>query len=1226
MRSVRMAVAVSFGLSLVLASLIGFSMQQPQPAYAAPFFASAANDMPIIGLNTVLYDGALGTAPGSQGFTFFPGTAGQVVGSGGVTLTTINAQQDGYSRIVPTLNLTNGFSLRFSAQILSEDHTTSGTADKNGDGIGDRAGFSVIAISSDGQNGLEVAFWEDEIWVQEDGAAQPPPNTNTLFTHGEGVTFDTKSNLVDYELVMSDTLYSLLANGTEILSGTLRNYSAFSGFPNPYVIPNYVFFGDDTSSAAATVYLTNIAVLFNTSLPNHTTDAGQPLIIPNLGGFDIDAGGDDVVLTITVNSGVLSVSDGVANGLNSSQINGNGTAEVVLTAPIGAINTTLAFSPSLTYTANIGFGGVDTATLILNDLGHNGPGNALIDTKSFTIEVQTSAACFASLGLTTNYASTDAQAVRDAVAAASPGETVKVAGNCVGVQVYNGMTQTVYISQPLTIQGGYTITDWVNSFPLTQTTTLDAQSGGRVAFITATGHVTLENMIITNGNIDGNGGGIYSYNDLTLRNVKIFSNTAIANFGLGGGICVDNALTLIDVEVFGNTAPAGAAGGVLANGIATIIDSRVEQNSSLFSSGGIGTNADLILSNTMVLNNVSGTGGGVTSLGAITVTGGHFEFNIATNDFAGGLLADTTLNLSGTAFIGNSAQNQGGAIYIGGTGGGESRVINALLANNTSTSNQGAGLYLAAWDSGSSLDIIHTSISGLVVDNGQAVYIKDGTVNITNTIIASYTTGIEQVGGTVREDYNLFFGNTTNLSGTISSGGNSIVGNPAFTDPANNDYHLAAGSAAIDTGTNAGVKSDFENDLRPLGNGYDIGYDESNLSGTADLHITKTVTPDTVLAGEVITYTLIFTNNGLHPAVGVVITDDIPITITNVSHINSGAAITPTGSISYVWAVENLQGGEGGIITITGQISSALSNVNIFTNMAEITTTSIDTDTTNNISMVTTTAIPKADLEAHKKRLGTGNVTAGEQITYTITITNNGSSTVFAVVTDTFTGSVTNVTDDVSGGGNCSNSGASPIICNFANFTGTEVITLVMTTDNSFSGTLTNTAEIDFGAGVTAIDPITGNNSASVNVTVATFDLAITKSSVRDSDVSPNGVIYYTVTVNNNGPVAAPGATISDSLPASVGGFTWTCTASGGATCANSGGSGNLSETIGPFPAGGRLQYLITATLSVSNTTITNTATVTSPGDSTPGNNSATDINQAGDAHIYLPLILKSSA
>ena len=61
----------------------------------------------------------------------------------------------------------------------------------------------------------------------------------------------------------------------------------------------------------------------------------------------------------------------------------------------------------------------------------------------------------------TVFGALDARAVQWAVDAAAGGDTVKVAGDCTGgARSRAGVTQTVYVSQSLTIQGGYTYTDW----------------------------------------------------------------------------------------------------------------------------------------------------------------------------------------------------------------------------------------------------------------------------------------------------------------------------------------------------------------------------------------------------------------------------------------------------------------------------------------------------------------------------------------------------------------------------------------------------------------------------------------------------------------------------------------------------------------------------------------------------------------------------------------------
>ena len=134
------------------------------------------------------------------------------------------------------------------------------------------------------------------------------------------------------------------------------------------------------------------------------------------------------------------------------------------------------------------------------------------------------------------------------------------------------------------------------------------------------------------------------------------------------------------------------------------------------------------------------------------------------------------------------------------------------------------------------------------------------------------------------------------------------------------------------------------------------------ISGTVagpDLGITKSVTPTEALPGATITYTLAFSNAGNGIATGVVITDSIPVSVTqsSLSYIYAGAEITVTGGISYVWSVEDLSAGEWGVITITGQLGDPLATGS-FTNTAEISTDSTGDDTANNTAAVGMTVIP----------------------------------------------------------------------------------------------------------------------------------------------------------------------------------------------------------------------------------------------------------------------------
>jgi len=122
-----------------------------------------------------------------------------------------------------------------------------------------------------------------------------------------------------------------------------------------------------------------------------------------------------------------------------------------------------------------------------------------------------------------------------------------------------------------------------------------------------------------------------------------------------------------------------------------------------------------------------------------------------------------------------------------------------------------------------------------------------------------------------------------------------------------------------------------------------------------NLAIFKSGRPTTLTFSAWLTYTLLYSNNGFLTATGVLITDVVPAILTNVSATSSGAHITPTGSLSYTWQVEDLSPGEGGAITITARFSPSLRCCIPFTNSAQITADTPDFDPTNNASGTSTT-------------------------------------------------------------------------------------------------------------------------------------------------------------------------------------------------------------------------------------------------------------------------------
>ena len=216
----------------------------------------------------ILYDSTSGAVPGTplMGFTDFPpGVAAPIFSNDVTILDTTSAGVDTYAGWTaneamtpgfPVLDRTEGFRLDFTLQIEDESHNHN-----------HRSGFNLILLSDDAR-GIELAFWENEIWVQSDS------NTGGLFTHGEGIVFPTTAGLINYQLTVTGDTYTLIADTRSILTGPVRDYSDFDGFPDPYQTPNFIFLGDDTTSAQARIRLRFVSITGTEPMTATVTSTG----------------------------------------------------------------------------------------------------------------------------------------------------------------------------------------------------------------------------------------------------------------------------------------------------------------------------------------------------------------------------------------------------------------------------------------------------------------------------------------------------------------------------------------------------------------------------------------------------------------------------------------------------------------------------------------------------------------------------------------------------------------------------------------------------------------------------------------------------------------------------------------------------------------------------------------------------------------------------------------
>lgn len=145
----------------------------------------------------------------------------------------------------------------------------------------------------------------------------------------------------------------------------------------------------------------------------------------------------------------------------------------------------------------------------------------------------------------------------------------------------------------------------------------------------------------------------------------------------------------------------------------------------------------------------------------------------------------------------------------------------------------------------------------------------------------------------------------------------------------------------------------------------------------------------------------------------------------------------------------------------------------------------------------------------------------------------------------------------------------------------------------------------------------TNNHELQWVVAATPNDLQLTLSG--PTTILQGAPVTYTLTVTNNGafPIGAADAPlVTDALPPSITGATWTCAASGGASCTGS-GSGDLNTSGLTLPPNAAVTYTITGIVAPGSTcgsTVTNTASADYGSSSTftdpnPANNSATVVS-----------------
>jgi len=224
-------------------------------------------------------------------------------------------------------------------------------------------------------------------------------------------------------------------------------------------------------------------------------------------------------------------------------------------------------------------------------------------------------------------------------------------------------------------------------------------------------------------------------------------------------------------------------------------------------------------------------------------------------------------------------------------------------------------------------------------------------------------------------------------------------------------------------------------------------------------------------------------------------------------------------------------------------------------------------------------------------------VNAGGEVTYTVTVTNEGLTDATGVtLTDTLPSTTTFVSASASQG-SCAHS-AGTVTCNVGSLDQGASATATIVARTTSAGTITNTASVSSNEG----DRDPSDNSASATTTVnAVADLSISLTDAPDP-VHVGQSLVYTIVVTNGGPSAATGVGVSQSLPKNTGNASVTTTQG---TCSIR--KQVVTCSLGSVGVGGAVTIKVTVKPTKKGT-LTSTASVTaaSPADPNAANNSAT--------------------
>ncbi|HEU5004134.1 MAG TPA: hypothetical protein VFW71_15330 [Actinomycetota bacterium] len=296
-----------------------------------------------------------------------------------------------------------------------------------------------------------------------------------------------------------------------------------------------------------------------------------------------------------------------------------------------------------------------------------------------------------------------------------------------------------------------------------------------------------------------------------------------------------------------------------------------------------------------------------------------------------------------------------------------------------------------------------------------------------------------------------------------------------------------------------------------------------------DVTVTKTAVSATVNAGGTAAFNIVVANGGPGTAHGVTLTDVLPGGITwTVTSQPAGNPCTITGSLTQTLSCSFGDVASGASLTVVVSGTTAAANCGMLVNTVTVGALNQAGDPTS--QAVITVVCPSNPPEIHVHKKADDNPeSAGEQIGFTIEVSNSGGTTATDVVlTDhlpTAPGIHWTIDGSVPG---CSISG-NTLTCTRAALAAGGHFTVHVVSDTSylaFCDTLHNTARVTSENG--------GSDESSADIHIKCAHITVTKKA-DDNPESRGEQIGFTIVVKNTGEDGLLNPRLSDDLPTGTG-------------------------------------------------------------------------------------------